>query len=103
MRARFAGANAARRPAGDVNPNPTRTVYVVDESKSTSKKPVLKPVKVKIGISDGKDTEIVDGLKEGDVVVLGVNTPAVAANANTARPPGSSPFGGPFGGGFRPR
>jgi HlyD family secretion protein len=63
----------------------------------------LKPVKVKIGISDGKDTEIVDGLKEGDVVVIGVNTPAVAANANAARPPGASPFGGPFGGGFRPR
>ena len=48
-------------------------------------------------------TEIVDGLKEGEVVVVGVNTPTVAANANTPRP-GASPFGGsPFGGGFRPR
>ena len=103
MRAKFAAANAARRPPGEASM--VRTVYVVDESKPTNgKKPALKPVKVKIGISDGKDTEITEGLKEGDVVVLGVNTPTVAANANAPRP-GASPFGGsPFsGGGFRPR
>jgi len=102
MRAKYAAANAARRPPGEAST--VRTVYVVDESKTTNgKKPALKPVKVKIGISDGKDTEIVDGLKEGEVVVVGVNTPTVAANANTPRP-GASPFGGsPFGGGFRPR
>src|SRR6185503_5927968 len=99
--ARFAGANAARRPPGEASV--VRTVYV-DESKANDKKPVLKPVKVKIGITDGKDTEITEGLNEGDVVVIGVNTPTVAANANSMRPPGSSPMGGsPFGGGFRPR
>ena len=101
MRARFAGANAARRPPGEASP--IRTIYVVDEAKSTEKKPALKPVKVKIGISDGKDTEITEGLNEGDVVVVGVNTPTVAASANNAARPGGSPFGGPFGGGFRPR
>jgi HlyD family secretion protein len=102
MRAKFAAANAARRPPGEASM--VRTVYVVDESKPTNgKKPALKPVKVKIGISDGKDTEITEGLKEGDVVVLGVNTPTVAASGNAPRP-GASPFGGsPFGGGFRPR
>jgi HlyD family secretion protein len=100
MRAKFAGAAAARRPPQEVST--VRTVYIFDEPKGGSDKPVLKPVKVKIGISDGKDTEILDGLKEGDVVAIGVNTPAMAANPNM-RPPGSSPFGGPFGGGFRPR
>ena len=103
MRARFAGANAARRPASQ-DGSVVRTVYVIQDAKD-GKKPVLKPVKVKIGISDGKDTEVLEGLDEGDVVVIGVNTPALAANQNqTARPPGGgSPFGGPFGGGFRPR
>jgi HlyD family secretion protein len=101
MRAKFAGASAARRPPQDASP--IRTVYIIDESKNDpGKGPGLKPVKVRIGISDGKDTEVLDGLKEGDVVAIGVNSPAVAANANM-RPPGSSPFGGPFGGGFRPR
>lgn len=100
MRAKFAGANAARRPPQDASP--IRTVYIMEESKGgNDKKPALKPVKVKIGISDGKDTEIIEGLKEGDVVAIGVNTPALAANPNTQRPPGS-PFGSPFGG-FRPR
>jgi len=102
MRQRFAGANAARRPpSGEASV--VRTVYVMEDAK-TGKKPVLKPVKVKIGISDGKDTEVLEGLNEGDVVVLGVNTPALAANQNNTRPPGSGPLGGnPFGGGFRPR
>jgi HlyD family secretion protein len=99
MRARFAGANAARRPPQEASP--IRTVYLIEESKVTDgKTPALKPVKVKVGISDGKDTEILEGLKEGDVVAIGVNTPAMAANPN-ARPPGG-PFGSPFGG-FRPR
>ena len=101
MRARFAGANAARRPSQEASP--VRTVYVMEDAKNGGK-PVLKPVKVKIGISDGKDTEITEGLNEGDVIVVGVNTPTLAQNPNSARPPGSSPFGGPFGGGgFRPR
>ncbi|HKQ38444.1 MAG TPA: efflux RND transporter periplasmic adaptor subunit [Verrucomicrobiae bacterium] len=100
MRARFAGQNAARRPPGEASM--VRTVYVMQDAKD-GKKPVLKPVKVKIGISDGKDTEILEGLNEGDVVVVGVNTPALAANAPNNARPGGSPFGGPFGGGFRPR
>lgn len=102
MRARFAGANAARRPSTEASP--VRTVYIMEDPNATAKNPVLKPVQVKVGISDGKDTEITEGLKEGDVVVIGVNTPTMAVNPNTQRPPGGSPFGGPFGGGgFRPR
>ena len=100
MRARFAGANAARRPPPEASP--IRTVYIIEDSRGgNGKPPLLKPVKVKVGISDGKDTEVLDGLNEGDVVAIGVNTPAMAAAPNS-RPPGSSPFGSPFGG-FRPR
>lgn len=101
MRAKFAGANAARRPPREASP--IRTVYIVENGTSLAEgeKPVLKPVTVKVGISDGKDTEILEGLKEGDVVAVGVNAPAMAGNA--MRPPGGAPFGSPFGGGFRPR
>jgi HlyD family secretion protein len=96
------GMGSGSRPRDD-GPGP-RTVYVVDkEATGSSDQPVLKPVTVKTGISDGTFTEIVEGLQEGDVVVTGLNLPATAA-ATAARPPGGSPFGGPFGGGgFRPR
>jgi HlyD family secretion protein len=79
----------------------TRTVYVLDSS-SGAEKMVLKPVVIKAGITDGSYTEVLEGLNESDVVVSGVNLPAAQAAATGMRPP-SSPFGGPFGGGFRPR
>jgi HlyD family secretion protein len=43
-----------------------RTVYI---SSGTLKEPKLKIVRVKIGVDDGADTEILDGLREGDAVV----------------------------------
>ena len=47
-------------------------------------------MKIKTGISDGAYTEVTDGLKEGDVVVIGVKNPQTQA----AAPGGTSPFGG---------
>ena len=78
----------------------TKTVYLL--AKDESGKPVPKPVTIKTGISDGSFTEILEGLKENDEIIIGVNTPLTAAGG---RPPGpgGSPFGGPFGGGMRPR
>jgi ABC-type sugar transport system substrate-binding protein len=61
----------------------------------------LRAVTVKVGITDNTESEVIEGLKEGDVVVTGINQPAGAAAAAGARP-GASPFGGPFGG-MRPR
>lgn len=55
-------------------------------------------VRVKVGITDGTDTEVLDGLKEGDLVITGINQPGASASG-----PSSSPFGGgnrTFGGGF---
>ena len=62
---------------------------------------LLAPVTVKTGISDGTNyAEVLDGLKEGDVIVTGTVSPVTAS---TFPPPGASPFGGPpfGGGGFR--
>jgi HlyD family secretion protein len=42
---------------------------------------------VKLGINDGTDTEVLDGLKEGDVVITGLTQLAPAA-------PAANPFGG---------
>jgi HlyD family secretion protein len=75
-----------------------RTVYVMaaDVSSGTDPAPVLRAVRVKTGINDGASTEIVDGLKEGDAVVIGVKLPQSSTPVPTA---GANPFGGGGGGG----
>ena len=50
----------------------------------------LEAVPVKTGISDGTFTEILEGLKEGDVVATG----QVVTGAEPAKSPTASPFGG---------
>jgi len=72
---------------------PMRTVYVMADKNDPTK---LKPVQVKVGISDGVYTEVLDGLNEGDQVVTGLSQPDSALGA-----PPSNPFGGGRGGGFR--
>ena len=49
-------------------------------------------MRIKVGINDGISTEVVDGLKEGDIVVTGV---AMTGTAQAAQ------LTNPFGGGFR--
>jgi HlyD family secretion protein len=75
--------------------SPFRTVYLI--STNVAAKVELQPTQVRIGISDGTSTEILSGLKDGDVIATGTigGPPATAA----AQPGGASPFGGPFGGG----
>lgn len=75
----------------------TQTIYLIEKQTSATGPAVtaLKPVTVKLGISDGTNTEVIEGLKEGDVVAVGT----VAAAATTTGP--ASPFGSPFGGGPR--
>jgi HlyD family secretion protein len=89
-------------PARIIQEGPrTQTVYLLEKDTAASgqEKQVLKPVTVKTGIADATNAEVLEGLKEGDVVVIGVisSDPLNAA----MRPPGGSPFGGPFGGGRR--
>jgi HlyD family secretion protein len=69
---------------------PMRTVYILADKNDPTK---IKPVQVKVGISDGVYTEVIDGLNEGDEVVTGLSQPDSAAGSQ------SNPFGG--GRGFR--
>jgi len=82
-----AGGHHGSHPKGE---HPTvHTVYVLVANDDD---PVLKPVQVHTGISDGISTEVITGLAEGDKVV----TSAVAAGSSAAPAPS-------FGGGFRMR
>ena len=63
-----------------------RTVYVLPAG---SDKP--QPVQIKIGISDGTSTEILDGLKEGDQVV---KSAVYAGSSAGAANPAANPFTG---------
>jgi HlyD family secretion protein len=74
----------------------SRTVYVLASGKDSAD-PVLQAVRVKTGISDGTNTEITDGLKDGDTVIIGVKLPQ--SSAASAAVGGASPFGGGGGGG----
>ncbi|HEY0456882.1 MAG TPA: efflux RND transporter periplasmic adaptor subunit [Verrucomicrobiae bacterium] len=77
----------ARRSRGDRSP--TRTVYVMVGGVE-GEAPKLEPRQVKIGISDGTSSEVIDGVKEGETVVVGqiMSGPLPASGA-------SNPFGGP--------
>jgi HlyD family secretion protein len=72
----------------------TRTIYTVAANKSGD--PAPQPVHIKTGINDGANTEVTDGLKEGDVVIIGIKP---SANSPAMPVGGASPFGGPGGGG----
>ena len=110
MRARFAqgggpgGGGGSEGSGGGERPRQRRSepegprtqiVYLQEKEASATgpAKAVLKPVTVKLGISDGTNTEVIEGLKEGDVVVVGTVSSAATATAPAA--PFGSPFGGP--------
>lgn len=67
----------------------TRTVYLLSATNNVEI-PQPKAAQVKTGISDGLFTEIVEGLREEDQVVIGVNMDVKSA----ATAPASNPFGG---------
>jgi HlyD family secretion protein len=69
-----------------------RTVYILAKNEN-GEGMSPKPIQIKTGISDGVNTEVLEGLKEGDVVITGQTT---VGPAPTTAP--SNPFGG---GGFR--
>lgn len=80
---RLGGAAGTRAGGG----RSERTVYLLPAGTA---KP--EPVKVKLGITDGMATEVLEGLKEGDLVVSGMSSPSKA-----------TPPPNPFGGGGMPR
>ena len=106
MRARFAqgggpggsegggGGERQRQRRSEPEGPRTQTIYLLEKETSATgpEKSVLKPVTVKLGISDGTNTEVIEGLKENDVVAIGT----VSAATTAAGP--AAPFGSPFGG-----
>jgi HlyD family secretion protein len=60
------GGMSVRRP----DRQPTRTIYVMNAADA---KP--KPVEVKLGITDGRNTEVLEGVNEGDLVVTSETSP----------------------------
>jgi HlyD family secretion protein len=78
---------------------PTRTVYTVASTNEAASADAskLQPRQVKVGISDGTFSEVSEGLNEGDLVVIGMNTPEPPRTGGPGAP--ANPFGG--GGGMR--
>lgn len=96
------GGFGSERPRRSEPEGPrSQTLYIVRQGASGAggDPASLKPVTARLGITDGSNTEVVEGLNEGDVVATAVVGPVAAA----LTPPGGSPFGGPFGGGPRIR
>ncbi|MEP7014493.1 MAG: efflux RND transporter periplasmic adaptor subunit [Verrucomicrobiota bacterium] len=77
------GRQGGPREGGSRDRPPERTVYVLPNGSSRPK-----PVQIKTGISDGVVTEVLDALKENDVVVIGT----IGGTATT--PKSTNPFGG---------
>ncbi len=71
------------------------TVYLLEKETSPmgGERTVLNPVTVKLGIGDSTSVEILEGLKEGDVVVSGTVSSLTAAATVTRNPLGG--LGGP--------
>ena len=68
----------------------TRTIYKLVGS--DPKTATIESVSTKLGITDGINTEVVDGLKEGDVIITSVVLPGASSAA--AGRPASNPFAG---------
>jgi HlyD family secretion protein len=82
------GGGGAAKPGGHSHePKPTHTIYVLAKG-ADGKEDVLKPVQIRTGINDGVYTQVVEGLNEGDEVVVGQNI------TGDARAGGSNPFSG---------
>ena len=96
------GGRGARGGGRGGERRPMQTIYVLPggEAQATAANVKLKPVKVRLGITDGIYTEVIEGIIENDVIVTGTTAPANVV----ASPGGQNPFGGgggQRGGGFR--
>jgi len=72
-----------------------KTVYVVKpaDPATPDAPPVLQAITVKVGMTDASNSEILEGLEPGQVVVTALKSSMASAAA-----PAGNPFGGPFGG-----
>jgi HlyD family secretion protein len=91
----FSRFGGGRDGGGGGNAVTTRTVYKLIGS--DPKTATIESVSAKLGITDGINTEVVDGLKDGDLIITSVTLPGGSSSAGR---PASNPFagGGPPGG-----
>lgn len=83
---RGGGGNSGARSSQPAS----RNIYTM-VTNAPATEPALQPIRVKTGISDGSFTEVAEGVKEGDTIVVGVKIQQTAA---ATAPAGASPFGG---------
>ncbi len=96
------GGDRGERASGTAAAPVERTVYKL--MSNDPKDPKLEPVTIKLGITDGITTEVIEGVNEGDVLVTAAIRPgsAVAQGAPSNNPftgGGQRGFGGAGGGG----
>jgi HlyD family secretion protein len=73
----------AKKKDGDPALRVNRTVFVLPDGAK-----VPKPVKIKVGITDGINTEVTEGLKEGDKVLVSV----FSSQPSNGTSPAANPF-----------
>lgn len=94
------GGRGNRSGRGGVEKRNIQTLYVLPAGAETDVANVkLKPIKARLGITDGIYTEVIEGLAENDTVVTGVSTPSANNSASTAQNPFGGRGGFPGGGG----
>jgi HlyD family secretion protein len=93
------GGRSGRSGRGGVERRNLQTLYLLPANSANVATTKLKPVQVRLGITDGIYTEVMEGLAENDVVVTGTITPTANNTASGAQ----NPFGGRgnFPGGMR--
>ena len=77
------GAQVFMADFEDANAPTWATVYVVEPGDETLdvNTTTVRPVTVKLGVTDGSTTELLEGLNEGDVVATGTMTITAESNA----------------------
>ncbi len=85
------GGSGTHPSGGGTHPHTERTshtIYILDHGPDG--KEIAKPTQIKTGINDGIFTQVLDGLKEGDEVIVGINVSTSASQSSSS----SNPFGG---------
>ena len=85
FRFRLPETSSVAHRANPARPN-ERTVCVKRGEEGSEPVPVI----IKTGINDGSSTEVTEGLREGDRVVIGMTSPQPAAQQTTTATPGSA-------------
>jgi HlyD family secretion protein len=87
------GAGGGRRRAGGASGGGPGTLWTLNAKK-------LKPIRVRVGLSDGQRTQVTsDSIKAGMQVIVGSSTPAASAPSASSNPLTPQRPGGPGGGG----